>query len=44
MRQNRECILKFNVNIRDSYYLGYKNSDKYMFIHINIVGVNDGPA
>ena len=40
MRQKRERILKFSV----SYYLGSKHSEKYMFIHINMVGVNDGPA
>ena len=25
-------------------YLGSKHSEKYIFIHMNMVGVNDGPA
>ena len=31
----------FQLNIT---VFGSKNSEKYMFIHINMVGVNDGPA
>ena len=44
MHQKREWILKLHLNITDFYYLGSKHSEKYMFIHIDMVGVNDGPA
>ena len=44
MRQKREWILKLHLNTTDSYYLGSKYSEKYMFIHIKMVCVNDGPA
>ena len=34
----------FHPNITDSYYLGSKHSEKYLFIHINMVSVNNWPA